>query len=369
MASPEIPLATPADTLAEAASLGTKLMRGVKLLNEMRDEDVTIASTPKDEVWHLDKVTLHHFRPLAEKRVSTPALICYGLVGRWTMTDLQEDRSLVQNLLKLGVDLYTVDWGNPSRADRFLTLGDYINSYLDECVQAIRERAGVDKVTIIGVCEGGVFATCYAALHPEMVKNLVLTITPIDFHADMEQTRLGHGFINQWARSLPPEEVDRLIESHGNLPGELMGAVFSLMTPMRTILKYNLDMLEVMDDEKKLLNFLRMEKWIADRPDHPGEAAKQWLKDLYQQNKLVKNQLELDGQRVELGNITMPVLNIFAKDDHIIPPATSRALAGKVGTKDYSELALPGGHVGVFVGGRSQKMLGPGIADWLAKRD
>ena len=75
------------------------------------------------------------------------------------------------------------------------------------------------------------------------------------------------------------------------------------------------------------------------------------------------------GSAVDLGNITMPVLNVFAKDDHIIPPATSRALAGKIGTEDYSELALPGGHVGVFVGGRSQKMLGPGIADWLAKRD
>src|SRR5689334_5230654 len=151
MADPTTPLASPADTLAEAANLGTKLMRGVKLLNEVRDEDVTIAGTPKDEVWRLDKVTLHHFRPLAEKRISTPALICYGLVGRWTMTDLQEDRSLVQNLLKLGLDLYTVDWGNPSRADRFLTLDDYVNNYLDECMQEIRERAGVDKVTLIGV--------------------------------------------------------------------------------------------------------------------------------------------------------------------------------------------------------------------------
>ena len=52
-----------------------------------------------------------------------------------------------------------------------------------------------------------------------------------------------------------------------------------------------------MDDKKKLLNFLRMEKWIADRPHHPGEAAKQWLKDLYQGNKLVKGELELGGER------------------------------------------------------------------------
>ena len=97
-------------------------------------------------------------------------LIVYGLIGRYTMADLQEDRSLVRNLLNLGVDLYVVDWGNPSRADRWLTLDDYIDGYLAECVEAIRERHGIDKVSLLGICEGGVFTTCYAALHPETIK-------------------------------------------------------------------------------------------------------------------------------------------------------------------------------------------------------
>lgn len=360
---------TTAETLSEAAKFGTKLMRGAKLLNEVRDSDVNIATTPKDLVWKQDKVTLYRYRPITDIRVRTPVLVAYGLIGRWTMADLQDDRSLIQNMLKLGLDVYVVDWGNPSRADRYLRLDDYVGTYLDECVRVIRERANVSSVNLLGICEGGVFTTCYAALFPEKVKGLVLTITPIDFHGDTEQDRLGHGFINLWVRSIESSEVDRMIEAHGNLPGEFMGAVFSLMTPMRTMLKYNLDMLEVVDDEKKLMNFLRMEKWIADRPDHPGEAAKQWLIDLYQKNKLVQNELELCGRTVDLRNVTMPILNVYAEDDHIVPPATSRALKDKVGSKDYTELALPGGHVGVFVGGRSQKLLGPGIAEWLQKRE
>jgi len=147
-----------------------------------------------------------------------------------------------------------------------------------------------------------------------------------------------------------------------------MSFVFSTMTPLSSLTKYNLGLLDVVDDEKKLLNFLRMEKWLADRPHHPGEAAKQWLKDLYQQNKLVKNQFELGGRKVELANITMPVLNIYAKEDHIIPPQCSRALAECVGTDDYSEIGLGGGHVGVFVSGKSQGILGKGIVDWLTER-
>ena len=153
------------------------------------------------------------------------------------------------------------------------------------------------------------------------------------------------------------------------LPGEFMGAVFSMLTPIRSMTKYNLDLLEIVDDEAKLLNYLRMEKWLADRPHHAGEAAKQWLKDFYQDNKLIRNELELGGRKVELGQVAMPVLNIYAQDDHIIPPATSRALEGKVGTDDYTELGLPGGHIGVFVSGKSQGIVGKGIVDWLAGRD
>lgn len=361
---------SPKEVLEEASNLGKRIAEGTRLFAEVKDEDVQIATTPKDEVFRRDKVTLYRYRPLAESpSIGIPVLICYGLIGRWTMADLQEDRSLIRNLLKLGVDLYVVDWGNPSRADRFVTLDDYIDGYLDECVDFIAEESGKPKVNLLGICEGGVFTTAYAALEPGKVKNLVLTITPIDFHADQAEERLGFGFINLWTRSLDPADIDRMIDTHGSLPGAFMGSVFNMMTPMRSMLKYNVDMLDVMDDEKKLLNFLRMEKWIADRPDHPGEAAKQWLIDLYQQNKLVKNELELGGRRVDLGNVTMPVLNVYAKDDHIIPPSTSRALGARVGTQDYSELALPGGHVGVFVGGRSQGLLGSGIAEWLGKRD
>lgn len=367
---------TPADAMtaaagamAEAARLGAKLLAGTELFGRLRDTDVQIATTPKDLVWHQDKVSLYRYCPLAKPRVRVPVLLAYGLIGRWTMTDLQDDRSLVRNLLNLGVDLYVVDWGNPSRADRFPTLDDYVCGYLGGCVEEIARRAGVEQVNLLGVCEGGVFTTCYAALEPERVNTMTLTITPIDFHADAVDERPGHGFINVWTRSLPPEDVDRLIEANGNLTGEFMGAVFNLMTPMRTMYKYNLDLLDVVDDEKRLLNWLRMEKWIADRPDHPGEAAKQWLKDLYQQNKLIGNELELDGRRVDLGRITMPVLNVYAKDDHIIPPATSRALSGKVGTAAYEEMALQGGHVGVFVGGKSQKLFAPAVAAFLAKHD
>ena len=358
----------PAQSMQELMELSGRLVRGSELLGAVKDRSVEVGNTPKHEVFRQDKTVLYRYDAVAKPTVSVPVLLVYGLVGRYTMADLQEDRSLVRNLLAQGIDLYAVDWGNPSRVDRWLTIDDYVDGYLDACIEHVCAAHRVDRINLLGICEGGVFTVCYAALHPGRVRNLIVTITPIDFHADEAEGRLDHGFINLWTRSLAPEDVDRLIEANGNLPGELMSFVFSSMTPLASLTKYNLGMLDVMDDEKKLMNFLRMEKWLQDRPHHPGEAAKQWLKDLYQQNKLVKNEFELSGRRVDLADITMPVLNVYAQNDHIIPPQTSRALGPLVGTDDYSEIGLPGGHVGVFVSGKSQGVLGKGIVDWLRAR-
>jgi polyhydroxyalkanoate synthase len=124
----------------------------------------------------------------------------------------------------------------------------------------------------------------------------------------------------------------------------------------------------VLDDDARLINFLRMERWIADRPDHPGEVVRQWFKDLYQDNKLIRNELVLGARTVDLRNITMPVLNVYATGDTIIPVACTRGVGDRFGTRDYTEVPVPGGHIGTFVGGKAQKILAPTIAEWFGAR-
>src|SRR5689334_14083605 len=234
----------PQEAMREFADFSRRMQAGRELLEKTKDRDVQIATTPKREVWRQDKTVLYHYIPTAKRTLSTPVLVVYGLVGRYTMADLQEDRSLVRNLLAQGVDLYVVDWGTPTRGDRWLTLEDYIDGYLADCVDFIREEQGIDAVGLLGICEGGVFTTCYAARNPEKVKNLVLTITPIDFHAGAKDAPLHHGLIGLWARTMSKSDVDRLIEANGNMPGELMSFVFSMMTPVNSLTKYNVGLFD-----------------------------------------------------------------------------------------------------------------------------
>lgn len=359
---------TPASLAKELDEAREKLTRGLQRLGEVSEDDLAIATVPRDEVWREDMVRLYRCKPTVDKPHGTPILIVYALVGRYQMIDLEAERSLVRKLLGEGFDVYFIDWGLPSRAQRWLSIDDYVSGYLNDCVDVIRGRSKQDSINLLGICQGGVFTACYAALFPEKVRNLALTVTPIDFHGDMDEPQSGAGYMNQWARSLTAEDIDDLVDAYGSAPGSMVGFAFLMMNPVSNLTKYTIDLIDVLDDESKLLNFLRMEKWIADRPDHPGEVLRQWFKDLYQDNKLINNELVLGDRTVDLHNVTMPVLNIYATGDTIIPVSCSKGVGNYFGTDDYTELPVPGGHIGTFVGGKAQKILAPTLANWFKER-
>ncbi len=356
-------------TWQQMLNAGERMVKSNGFLGKVKNEDVAIAETPSEVVFEIDKVRLSRYKPLTKVRTDIPPMIiCYGLFGRQTMIDLQEDRSLVRNLLMEGIDLYVVDWGNPTRADQFLNFDDYVERYLGSCVEHVYEASGNKPVNVFGICEGGTFASMLAALKPELFAALALAITPIDFHGDQENFWQGEGFLNSWIGNLTKDDIDLVIDTHGMLSGEMTGAIFSSLTPIASMTKYNIGLAKMEGNEPMMLNFLRMEKWIADRPDHPGEAARQWLNDLYRENLLVKGEFELCGEKLDLKNITCPVLNIYAEQDHIIPVSCSKALSKFVPKKNYEEIGFPGGHVGVFVSRKAQGVVAGGLVNWLQEK-
>jgi polyhydroxyalkanoate synthase len=347
----------PDAVMQEVMGYGQKLSHGLKNLMEVGE--ISTGVTPKTAVYQEDKLTLFRFDPPKDKIPSrTPLLIVYALVNRPYMTDIQENRSTVKALMDAGQDVYLIDWGYPDRADRFLTLDDYINGYLDRCVDFIRERHRLDKINILGICQGGTFSLCYSAMHPDKVRNLVTMVTPVDFQTP-------DNMLSHWVQQV---DVDLTVDTLGNVPGEMLNWTFLNLKPYQLMGQKYLGLLDTLDDPEQLKNFLRMEKWIFDSPDQAGEAFRQFIKDFYQRNKLLKGGLVIGDTEVNLKDVTMPVLNIFAEQDHLVPPDASRAMRGKLCTKDYTELSFPGGHIGIYVSGKAQKTVPPAIGKWLDER-
>lgn len=352
------------EALAKYAESTSKAMKGLENFSRLREENIKVGATPKEAVHREDKVTLYRFVPIAPHSLNIPVLIVYALINRPFMVDLQEDRSLVANLLKLGLDVYLIDWGYPSRADRWLTLDDYINGYIDSCVDFLRAKHGLDKINLLGICQGGTFSLCYSALYPEKIKNLIVMVVPVDFHVSNALLNLQGG-CTLGAEAL---DVDRLVDALGNIPGDYLNSEFLMLKPWQLGIQKYLDFLEVMDSEDKLLSFLRMEKWIFDSPDQAGEAYRQFLKDFYQDNKLIKGEVKLGDRQVNLGNISAPILNLYAEKDHLVLPRSSLALKEYVSTKDYTTHSFPVGHIGIYVSSKVQQKLPPIIAEWLKAR-
>jgi polyhydroxyalkanoate synthase len=343
--------------IEEFNAISSKLIKGYDTLKQI--DEVDIATTPKTAVYHEDKLTLYRYDRGTEATYKTPVLIIYALVNTYKMLDLQPDRSYIKNLLGAGLDVYLIDWGFPGKGDRYLNLDDYVNGYINNCVDHIRKTNRVEKINILSICQGGTLSVIYSSLFPNKVKNLVTHVTPVDFSTN-------DGLLFRWSKDM---DFDLLVDAnHGLVPGEFLNQGFDMLKPMMKVQKQQA-LTNSLDDKDKLLNFLRMEKWISESPDQAGECFRQFMKDLYQQNKLIKGELEVGGKRVNLKNLTAPLLNIYATEDHLVPPAATIPLNDYVGSKDKELYSFKGGHIGVFVGGKSQKELAPAVTSWLKKRD
>lgn len=348
---------TGAGIASELTEFSRKLIDSYQTLMEIDEIDVGQSAT--DVIYTEDKLRLVRYRNEAPTRCRTPLLICYALVNRPYIVDLAPDRSLVRHLLRLGIDVYLIDWGYPDAADRCLDLDDYINLYLNNCVDRVLEVTGQSQLNLLGICQGGTFSLCYASLHSDKVRNLVTMVTPVDFHT-------GDNLLSHLARRV---DIDLAVDTYGNIPGQILNDTYSSLMPVRLGLHKHLNLPHQLENRDKALAFLRMEKWLNDSPDQAGEAFRQFVKGFFQENGLVAGTATVGGETVRLCDIHQPILNIYGRHDHLVPPSSSTALDGLTASTDYEALCVPAGHIGVFVSRRSQTQVAPHIAEWLIARD
>ncbi len=346
------------EKLAEESERTQERFRKAKdvLLGEL---DTEIATTPYEIVYQIDRVKLKYYKPTAKRTVKTPLLVVYALINRETMLDLQPGRSVVQNFLNEGIDLYMIDWGYPTRKDKFLGIDDHVNVYIDSVVDFIRKKHKINKINLMGICMGGTFSVIYTALHPGKIKNLITTVTPTNFDTDK-------GLLHIWTRQI---DAEKLVKAYGNMPGDILNLGFLLLNPARLMIDKYVGFMENIDNKTFVENFIRMEKWIFDSPDVPGETFRQFIEDCYQKNLLIQNKMVVGGKKVDLKKIKIPLLNIYGRFDHLVPPEACELLTKKVGSTDTEDICLDTGHIGIYVSSKCQRELVPKIAQWLRERD
>jgi polyhydroxyalkanoate synthase len=317
-------------------------------------------TTPSEEVYEEDRLRLLRYKSSNLMPGATPLIVVFALVNRPYILDLKPGKSVVSHFVKKGFDTYLIDWGIPTDADRQLSLDDYINGYLLNVVEHVRERTGAKQVNLLGYCMGGTMSSMFTAIHPKLVKNLILMATGIDF-----STR--DGLLNLWA---DPNnfDVDKFVEAFGNCPAQFLQSAMLMLKPIGNLVEKPLRFYEHMGDPTFIDDFLTMEGWLNDNVPVAGETFREFVKYLYQQNRLVKGTMPVGRHVVNLRNITCPVLNLMATKDDLVPCGQSLPFNDLVGSTDRKTMQITAGHIGLAMGTKAQKELWPSVVEWLTER-
>jgi polyhydroxyalkanoate synthase len=319
-----------------------------------------LAPTPRDEYALDGGAKLYRFRSAVSASSTeprgAPLLLVPSLINRWYVLDLRSGASLVEALVgaEPTIDVWCLDWGIPEAESRYLDW-EAVLARLARAARRVRRETGAPKLAMLGYCMGGTLTAIHAAQHPDELAALVTLAAPIDFSAG-----------GMLARMVDPRWFDAdAIADAGNVAPSQMQAGFSALKPTLDLAKM-MAMPDLASDAKARDAFVALETWAGDNIPFPGEAYRRYIKEMYQDNELVRGVHRVAGKTVSLGAIRCPTLAIVATRDAICPPAAASALLDKVGSWETKLLTVDGGHVGAVVGSRAARDMYPALAAWLA---
>ena len=335
------------------------VQRSLQSLARPDKPPLAVGPTPRTVLHRRGTLELAHYHAMAGQVHRVPLLIVMAPTHKAYVLDLAPGQSLVEFLLRRGHDVYLIDWHTPRDDEHDLQLEDYVLGFLPECIRRVQQDAGVRELTLVGYCAGGLLSVLYQALHAGgPVRNLVCLATPIDF-SRMTLFR---------AMADPRHfDVDRFVDQVGIVPAHVVMAGFDLPSPAgRPGAQARL--WDRLWDDPSADAYRTMECWGNDALALPGGYFRQTAKELLQRNALHEGRLHIDGERIDLGRITVPLLHVVARDDHVVPPACAQPLVQRAGSRDKQELVLPGGHVSLAAGPHALTHMWPALDAWLEPR-
>jgi polyhydroxyalkanoate synthase len=353
--------------MAQAAELSndwTVLDQKLKTFNRLMTTKAAIGQTPKELIWTLNKAKLYRYIPVvpAEERYPIPLILIFALMNRPTIMDLRPGHSFVEYMVGEGYDIYLLDWGVPGPEDKKLKFDDYTLDYMPRAIRKMKAVSGAKDFSMLGWCIGAILTTIYASLRPDDgLRNLLLLTAPLDF-----SNRQGLTFA-RWTDE-KYFDVDKVLATFGNMPGEMIDYGAKALKPVENYITNYCKLWDSLEDPRVVEAWHSMNTWVTDIFPMAGGAYRQLIVDLYRNNRLMKGELKIRGEVVNLKRLRANLLNVIAEGDHITPPCQSEAILQKVGSTDTEIYRVPGGHIGIMAGSGAHKLTWPHIDSWLAAR-
>ena len=335
------------------------IQRSIKGVEYIASSGPALGSTSKDILHVRGTMNLYHYRPIADEIYRVPILIVMATTNRGYILDMVPGQSFIEFLLKRGYDVYMLDWTAPRPEEKSLRMEDYVLDFIPDCVRRVQQDSGETDVTVIGYCFGGVLSLLYGSIFNDgPMKNLICFTTPIDFR----EMKLFQNFSDR--RYF---DVDRLVDSVGNVPPEMILSSFEMLRPASRTAS-QIQLWENIWNDEFVKSYRMFDRWATDTLPLAGEYFRAITKDLMWDNKLFNGTMSVGGRVADITKIKVPILHAVAEHDHIVPYDAAKHLIQKVGSADKQEVILKGGHVSLVAGANAIKRLWPKLDSWLGER-
>jgi polyhydroxyalkanoate synthase len=387
IAPTNFPMLNPEVVETAIETKGENFLRGVKNLLEdldrgdgelsIRQADLdyfkpgeNIATTPGKVVYQNAIMQIIQYAPLTEEVAKRPLLIFPPWINKFYILDLQPQNSFIRWMVEQGRTVFVVSWVNPGPELSHKSFQDYIHEGLFEALDAVKRATGESEVDAIGYCIGGTMLATALALMARRGDRRIRSATFFTAQADFAEAGDLLLFVDDAQLDSMAKQMD---QAGGVLEGRAMANTFNMLRSNDLIWQFVIDnYMKGKDPARFDLLF-----WNSDATRMPKNVHLFYLREFYQHNRLAKGEMFIDGERLDLGDIDIPVFMQAGETDHIAPHnsvyRTARLFAAKGNDRVLYMLAGSGHIAGVVNHPAKNKYhhsvnaaLPPSVEEWKA---
>jgi polyhydroxyalkanoate synthase subunit PhaC len=326
---------------------------------------VNLACTPAKVVFRNELMELLQYEPQTEQVHAVPLLCSPPWINKYYVMDLAPGRSFIEWAVRHGRTVFAISYRNPTADMAGVTLDDYLVHGPRTALDVIQDICDPPTVDIVGLCLGGALTAITDAFLSQAgdtrIGNLTLLNTMLDY---------AHpGDLGLFTDERTVAKMERRMARTGHLDEKSMATTFDILRANDLIFNYVVSNW-LMGNPPPAFDILA---WNADNTRMPAAMHAFYLKNFYVKNLLPKGELEVDGRRVDLGDITKDTYVVSAENDHIVPWQSAYRTTQLI--KGATRFVLSsGGHIAGIVNPPSPKSwyltaedLPGDAADWRAR--
>jgi polyhydroxyalkanoate synthase subunit PhaC len=272
---------------------------------------VNMATTPGKVVFRNELIELIQYAAATENVLQTPLLIVPPWINKFYILDLNPEKSFVKWCVAQGVPTFIISWVNPDERQASADFATYMQDGIIAALDAVREITGARTAHTMGYCVGGtmlaVTLAWLAARKDDRVASATFLTTQVDF--------ANAGDLKVFVDEEQIKAVEEVMSKLGYLPGSKMASAFNMLRPLDLIWPYVVNTY-LKGKEPAAFDLLY---WNSDSTRMPEANHKFYLRNCYLENKLSRGEMEVAGEKLDLGKVRTPIYNLAARDDHIAP--------------------------------------------------